>query len=62
MRNVHDGLVAATARLPRWARMTGRNAELLAYLQRDEAMRRFGAAYASQSPFTKIANKKEKMK
>lgn len=57
-----DDDVAAPARLPRWAHMTARNAELLAYLQRDEAMRRFGAAYASQSSFTKIANKKEKMK
>ena len=52
--------MAATARVPRWAPMTGRNAELLAYLQRDEAMRRFGAAYASHSAFTKIANQKEK--
>ena len=34
-RTVHGGLV--TAALPRWAALTGRNAELLAYLQRDEA-------------------------
>jgi hypothetical protein len=35
----NDGLVAATAALPRWAALTGRNAELLAYLKE---LRRFG--------------------
>ena len=55
----NDGLVAVTAALPRWARMTARNAELLAYLQ---MTRRSGAASTSPSPriFTEIANKKEK--
>ena len=59
-RTVHGGLVAATAALPRWAALTGRNAELLEYLERDLSMRRFGVASTScRSP---SPSKKENVK
>ena len=55
-RTVHDGLA-----LPRWAVLTARNAELLAYLQRDEAIRtsRVGR-HRMPFPVTRSPNSKEK--
>ena len=48
-------------KLPRWARMTAWNAALLEHLQRDEATRRFAAAYP-RTPSPKLVTIKENQK